>query len=147
MRPVSGSGYPERLGYRQVVSYRLTYIGLGLLVLAAVALGAVLVREGESIDLPAPIETVSPAPGSTAIRQATVEVDLEIGYQARIFIDGQPVPDAAFVDATGVYSWAPHRNSAVLTEWTPGQHTIRVEWVRVSGTPDVGSFEWSFRVQ
>lgn len=130
-----------------MVRYRLIYVGLGLLVLAAVVLGSVLVREGESVDLPEPIDAVSPSPGDRVIRQAAVEVDMAIGYQATIFVDGIPIPDASFVPATGVYSWAPHPNSAVFTEWTPGDHEVRVEWTRRSGTPDVGSFEWSFRVQ
>lgn len=127
--------------------YRLVYVGLGLLALAVTILGVTLTREGSPVELPPPIEAVSPEPGTTAIQQATLEVDLEVGYRAAIFIDGTPIPDTTVVDATGVHSWAPHPNSAVLTEWTPGEHTIRVEWDRVSGTPDVGSFEWTFRVQ
>lgn len=129
------------------MSYRLVYIGLGLLALAVVALGFVFYREGTPVELPPPLEAVSPSPGQTVIRQAAIEVDLEVGYRATIYIDGQPVSDADFIPATGVYSWAPHPNSAVLTEWTPGEHTVRVEWQRASGTPAVGSFEWSFRVQ
>jgi len=50
------------------------------------------------------------------------------------------------VPATGVYTWAPHANSAVMTEWSTGEHTVRVEWLKVSGTPEGGEFEWSFRV-
>lgn len=127
--------------------YRLFYIGLGLLAVAAVALGALLTQEGDPIELPGPIEAVTPNPEETVIRQAVVEVDLEVGYEATIFVDGTPVPDATFVPATAVYSWGPHPNSAVMTQWTPGEHTVRVEWNRVSGSPDVGSFEWTFRVQ
>lgn len=133
--------------YHHRVPYRLVYVGLGLLALAVTILGVTLTREGSPVELPPPIEAVSPEPGTTAIQQATLEVDLEVGYRAAIFIDGTPIPDTTVVDATGVHSWAPHPNSAVLTEWTPGEHTIRVEWDRVSGTPDVGSFEWTFRVQ
>lgn len=125
----------------------MLYVGLGLLAMAAVALGVVLAREGTPVELPGPIEAVSPSPQETVISQAVVEVDLEVGYEATIFVDDMPVPDATFVAATGVYSWAPHPNSAVLTRWTPGEHTVRVEWYRVSGNPDVGQFEWSFRVQ
>lgn len=127
--------------------YRLVYIGLGLLATAALILGLLLTREGTPVELPGPIEAVSPSPEETVIRQAAVEVDLEIGYEATLYVDGMPVPDATFVAATGVYSWAPHPNSPVLTQWTPGEHTVRVEWVRVSGSPDIGEFEWSFRVQ
>lgn len=127
--------------------YRMIYLGLGLLAVAVVTLGFVFAREGEPIDLPGPIEAVSPAPGDRVIRQAVVSVDLEVGYEAQIYVDGMPVPDADFVAATGVYQWGPHPNSAVMTEWTPGEHTIRVEWLRVSGSPEGGSFDWTFRVQ
>lgn len=147
VRLPAGSGFGAWPGYRRNVSYRLVYIGLGLLALAVVALGLVLTQEGTPVELPGPLEAVSPTPGETVIRQATVEVDLEIGYEADIYVDGMLVPDASFVAATAVYSWAPHPNSAVLTQWTPGEHTIRVEWLRVSGSPEAGSFEWSFRVQ
>ncbi|MGH8910931.1 MAG: hypothetical protein ACRDVD_00335 [Acidimicrobiia bacterium] len=127
------------------MSYRLLYVGLGLLAVAAVALGVVFTQEGDPVELPPPIEAVSPDPGSTVIRQGTVEVDLEIGYEATIFVDGVPIPDPSFVPGTGVYSWSPTPASAVMTEWTPGDHTVVVEWRRITGTPAVGSFEWSFR--
>lgn len=129
------------------VPYRLIYIGLGLLVIAAVALGAALARDGQTIELPGPIESVSPAPGARVIRQAVVEVDLEVGYEATVFINGSPVPDATFVEGTGVYSWSPSPGSPIMNEWTPGEHTVRVEWRRITGTPDFGEFEWTFRVQ
>lgn len=125
--------------------YRLIYLGLGLLALAAVALGFVFAQDGDPVELPHPIEAISPTPGSTVIRQGTVELDLEIGYEAIIFVDGFPVPDARFVEATGVYSWSPGPASAVMTEWTPGEHAVRVEWQRVTGTPEFGEFEWTFR--
>lgn len=134
-------------GYRYRVSYRLIYFGLGLLAVGAIALGVVFVQEGDSVDLPGPIESVTPSPGDIAIRQAVLEVDLEVGYQAVIFIDGFPIDGDNFEPATGVYRWAPNPASAVMTEWTPGDHTVRVEWRTVSGSPDFGSFEWTFRIQ
>jgi|FLYL01.1.fsa_nt_gi hypothetical protein len=127
--------------------YRLIYAGLALLALAAVALGAAFARDGEPIALPDPIEAVSPAPGAQVIRQAVLIVDLRVGYEATIYVNGSPLPDATFVDATGVYTWSPHPRSPIMTEWTPGTHHIRVEWRSVAGEPDFGSFEWTFRVQ
>lgn len=138
---------PGFLPYHSDVPYRLVYVGLGLLALAMAILGVVFTREGRPVELPEPVEAVSPRPGATVIQQAVVEVDLQVGYRATIFVDGVPVGDVTVVEATGVHSWEPHPNSSVLTEWTPGEHAIRVEWNRVSGAPDVGSFEWSFRVQ
>ncbi len=129
------------------VSYRFIYVGLGLLAVAAIVLGVVFAQEGEPVVLPGPIESVSPAPNSRVIRQATVEVDLAVGYRATIYVDGTPLPDPQFVEATGVYSWGPTPNSPVMTEWLPGEHTVHVDYERITGTPDVGIFEWSFRVQ
>jgi hypothetical protein len=46
-----------------------------------------------------------------------------------------------------VYRWQPSPNGLYLTEWTPGTHTVRIEWDTFIGLPDPGSFEWEFRVQ
>lgn len=127
--------------------YRFIYIALGLLAVAAIVLGVVFTREGEPVVLPGPVEAVSPTPNSRVIRQAAVEVDLAVGYRATIYVDGTPLPDPHFVEATGVYTWNPAPDSPVMTEWLPGEHTVRVEYERITGTPDVGSFEWNFRVQ
>jgi hypothetical protein len=127
--------------------YRLVYLGLGLLAVAAVVLGVVLNQEGDPVELPPPLEDVSPAPNDVALRQAIVEVDLEVGYEADIYVDGYLVDRADFTEGTGVYRWQPSPTSTVMTQWTPGDHTVKVEWRRVTGTADVGSFEWTFRIQ
>lgn len=129
------------------MTYRFIYVALGLLAVAAIVLGVVFTREGEPVVLPGPVEAVSPTPNSRVIRQAAVQVDLAVGYRATIYVDGDPLPDPHFVEATGVYTWSPTPNSPVMTEWLPGEHTVRVEYQRITGTPDVGSFEWTFRVQ
>lgn len=125
--------------------YRLVYLGLGLLVVAVIALSVVFARDGVAVEIPPPIEAVRPEPNATIIRQGVVEVDLEVGYEATIFLNGFPITPT-FVEATGVYSWAPSANDPLMTDWTPGQHTVRVEWVKVTGVPESGSFEWTFRV-
>lgn len=129
--------------------YRWIYAGLALLGVAAIALGVALSPEGEPVELPAPLEAVSPRPGDAVLRQAVLEVDLAVGYVADIYVDGFLVPasEVTFVEATGVYRWSPRPSGAYLTEWTPGVHTVRVEWTRSTGLPDVGFFEWTFRVQ
>ena len=126
--------------------YRLIYAGLALLGVAAIAFGIVLSPSGEEIELPGPIETIAPSPGSQVPRQANLEIDLEVGYEVDIVVDGWPINDATFVPATGVYRWSPHPNHPTITEWTPGEHTVRVTWNTYTGLPDTGSFEWSFRV-
>jgi hypothetical protein len=126
--------------------YRLIYIGLALVAVAAIAFGLALSPEGEGIELPGPVESVSPLPGSQVPSQAAIEIDLEVGYEADIVVDGWPITDATFVEPTGVYRWSPHPNHATITEWAPGEHTVRVTWNTYTGLPDTGSFEWTFRV-
>lgn len=126
--------------------YRLIYIGLGLVAVAAIAFGLALSPEGNEVVLPGPIESVSPAPGDLVPPQAILEIDLEVGYEAEIRVDGWPVSDATFVRATGVYRWTPSPSSPTINEWTPGEHTVSIVWNTYTGLPDTGSFEWSFRI-
>ncbi|HJS71433.1 MAG TPA: hypothetical protein VJ858_01785 [Acidimicrobiia bacterium] len=126
--------------------YRLIYIGLALVGIAAVILGIVLSPEGESAEIPPPIESLSPAPGSQVPPQATLIIDLEVGYDAEIVVDGWPIADAEFEPATGVYRWAPSPNSPTIQEWTPGTHTVQIIWNTYTGLPDTGRYQWTFRV-
>lgn len=126
--------------------YRLIYIGLGLIGIAAVALGVVFSTDGEQTELPGALEDVSPDPGALVPPQASIEIDLEVGYEATIFVDDFPISNARFVEATGVYRWTPSQTDPVITEWSSGEHTIRVVWDTYTGLPDPGSFEWTFRV-
>lgn len=128
------------------MQYRLIYIGLALVGVAAIVFGIVFSREGETVELPHPIESISPQPGDQVPLQTVVEIDLEVGYVADISIDGWPVADATFVEATGVYTWAPSPSNPTVPEWTPGEHTVSIVWNTYTGLPDTGSFEWSFRV-
>lgn len=126
--------------------YRLIYAGLALMAVAAIALGILLSPEGERVELPGPIESVSPAPGARVPPQAAIEIDFEVGYEAEIVVDGWPINDATFIQATGVYRWSPSPNHPSISEWTPGEHTVRVTWNTYTGLPDTGSFQWTFRV-
>jgi hypothetical protein len=128
------------------MQYRLIYIGLALVGVAAIVFGIAFSREGETVELPDPIESISPLPGDQVPLQTVVEIDLEVGYVADISIDGWPVADASFVEATGVYTWAPSPSNPTVPEWTPGEHTVSITWNTYTGLPDTGSFEWSFRV-
>jgi len=126
--------------------YRLIYIGLGLVGVAAIALGLALSTEGEPTLLPDVLESVSPSPGSLVPPQTTLEFDLQVGYAAQIVVDGWPIADATFVEGTGVYRWAPSPASPTIQEWTPGLHTVVITWDTYTGLPNPGSYEWSFRV-
>ncbi|MFO7549679.1 MAG: hypothetical protein R6X29_12535 [Acidimicrobiia bacterium] len=129
--------------------YRWIYAGLGLLAVAAIALGVAFGRSGEPQPLPRPFEAVYPGPGDTVIRQTSIEVDLEFGYRAEIHVDGFRLPDSevTFVEATGVYAWSPSPTSLYLDAWAPGEHVVRVVWVSTTGRVEAGEFEWRFRVQ
>lgn len=128
--------------------YRLIYAGLGALALAVIVLAVAFGGGGEPLVLEPPLEAVKPAPNDQVLRQAIIEVDVEVGYDVAIFVDGFRVPteEVVFVDATGVYRWQPNPLGLYLQEWTPGTHTVRIEWDTFSGTPDPGFFEWEFRV-
>ena len=126
--------------------YRLIYAGLALLAIAAVVLGIALSPDGETVELPSPIESVTPAPGDLVPPQTAIEIDLEVGYEAQIVIDGWPITDATFVPGTGVYRWAPSPTHPSIVSWAPGEHTVSIVWDTYSGLPDTGSFEWTFRV-
>lgn len=124
----------------------MIYVGLGLLGLAAIALGVALSTEGEELVVPDVLESISPAPGDLVPLQTTVLIDLPVGYTAQIVVDGWPITDAQFTEATGVYRWAPGPSSPTIQEWSAGEHTVKVTWDRYSGLPDRGTFEWTFRV-
>lgn len=137
--------------------YRLIYFGLGLMAVAAIALGVAFSPDGEAIVLPLPIEAVSPEPGDMVPPQAILEIDLEVGYEAQISIDGWPLStrpvstpgnesDATFEAATGVYRWSPSPSHPTINVWTPGEHTVSIVWDTYTGLPDTGTFEWTFRV-
>jgi len=126
--------------------YRLLYIGLGLLAIAAIAFGILFSTEGQEEILPDALESVSPSPDDLVPLQAIVEIDLEAGFEAVIYVDGWQISDATYVEGTAVYRWAPSPSNPTINVWTPGEHTILVEWDTIAGMPDPGSYEWSFRV-
>ena len=130
-------------------SYRLIYAGLALVAIAAVALAIAFGDGGDPVELPEVVEALVPGPGDAALAQAIVEVDLQPGFLAQIFIDGFPVPasEVAFVEATGVHRWQPARDSLIFDRWSPGEHEVRIVWDRIAGLPQPGEFTWTFRVQ
>jgi hypothetical protein len=134
---------------RSTVSYRLIYAGLALVAIAAVVLAIAFGGGGDPVELPEVVEALVPGPGDAALAQAIVEVDLQPGFLAQIFIDGFPVPasEVAFVEATGVHRWQPARDSLIFDRWSPGEHEVRIVWDRIAGLPQPGEFTWTFRVQ
>lgn len=128
--------------------YRITYALLGL-ALAAVAIGTVVFApSGRPTEVPANVESYSPADGATVLRQIQVEIDLPTDYEITMVIDGITIPGAEIkaVPETGKFTWRPG-DTTTIPEWSVGIHTVWVRWDRRSGLPDPGEWSWSFRVQ
>lgn len=129
-------------------TYRRIYLGLGLALAAVIGLAIVLSPSGTPAELPGPVERVFPLPNDSVIRQTVIEVDMEIGYDLALVVDGFRISPAEIGVQTGTnrFSWQP-APGRFLEAWEPGIHEIRIEWERTSGLPDSGSYSWTFRVQ
>jgi hypothetical protein len=129
-------------------TYRLIYAGLGLGLLAVVALAVAFAPSGDAVDLPGPIERIFPQPNDSVIRQTAIEVDVEPGYGLVLFVDGIRISETEVQEqvGTGLFSWRP-QPGAFIESWEPGLHQVRIEWARRTGLPDPGTFTWTFRVQ
>lgn len=146
-----GDGRPRDRTYARGVdatTYRrillVSGIALGVVVATLVALNPT----GRRTEVPAPLEEVFPLPGDTVVRQTAIEVDLPVGYELSLAIDGIEVPEGEIgvTEATGQHVWQPGPSS-LFASWTPGDHIVRATWERYSGgVPDRGSFTWAFRV-
>ncbi len=129
-------------------TYRLVYAGLGLALVAVIGLAIAFNPSGAEPRLPDPVERVFPPPNDSVIRQTVLEIDLVVGYELVLFVDGFRISPAEIRVQAGTnrYSWQP-APGRFLEAWEPGSHEIRIEWDRVSGLPDPGSYSWTFRVQ
>lgn len=128
--------------------YRALYLVLSLALVAVVAFGFAFGSPDRPGDgRPTQIESISPEPGETVVRQSRIEVDVPVGYAIDLFVDGRliPIEELFFVEGTGVYSWQP-TTGRVITDLSPGQHEVLVRWRTLSGLPDVGEYSWTFRV-
>lgn len=128
-------------------SYRAVYLGLGLALVAVIALGLAFgspARPGAG--RPSQIEAVSPEPGETVVRQTPIEIDVPTGYAVDLYVDGLLIPthEVFVVEGTGVHSWQPGPDRAVV-ELAPGLHEVLVRWRTRSGLPDSGEYSWTFR--
>ncbi len=128
-------------------NYRRIYLALGLALIGVVILGIVFGSpDGAGVGRPQQIESISPEPGETVIRQTRIEVDVPPGYAIDLFVDGLLIPadEMFFVEGTGIYSWQPG-GEKTIAELSPGQHEVLVRWRTVSGLPDIGEYSWTFR--
>lgn len=122
--------------------------GLGL-ALAAVVVGAVLIApSGTGVALPEQVERISPTEGAIVLRQTTLEIDMQFGYEIDLVIDGVPIPREQLSGNAqiGLFRWAPSSDTFV-PEWTPGTHTIEMTWDTTGSIPDPGQLVWTFIAQ
>ena len=148
---------------------------LGLLLASLViACGGVLIIWGmtdaltgdDGIDRPAAIESVSPVENAVQVlQQEGVVVDLEYGYEARLFIDdvelpitllgqidvapGEMIelpPTAVFDAGNAVLSFKPVEG-AVIESFPEGRHEAKVIfWNTEEGEDTARTYRWSFNV-
>ncbi len=128
--------------------HRLVYLGLSLALVAVVALAVAFGSpQVDRPPRPTQVEAIHPQEGDSVPRQTRIEVDLPVGYRVELFVDDLRIPEESvqFVEGTGVVSWDP-RSQPELLDWSPGEHRVLVRWDTVTGLPDPGEYEWSFRV-
>ncbi|MCP4246867.1 MAG: hypothetical protein GY778_07445, partial [bacterium] len=131
----------------QDTTYRLIYAGLGLALVAVIALAVAFSPSGTQPQLPDPVERVFPLPNDAVIRQAALEIDMQVGYEIVLFVDGFRISPVEIGVQTGTnrYTWEP-APGRFLETWEPGSHEVEITWERVAGLPDPGSYRWTFRV-
>lgn len=129
-------------------TYQRLLIGLAISLVAVVAAVWMINPLGDDAALPDPLEEVFPLPGDTVVRQTVIEVDLPVGYEIELEVDGITIPpnEIALLEGTGRWSWGPGPNR-LWEVWDAGEHTVTVRWDSAPGAvPDPGSFSWGFRV-
>lgn len=128
--------------------YRIAFLLLGIALALIVIFAVVFAPGGGEFELPAAVESISPGNDETVLRQIDLTIDMAVGYDIELFVDGVRIPESeiAFTEATGVHVWHPGPPSAP-TEWSAGFHSVHINYERISGRVDVGSVSWVFRVQ
>ena len=88
----------------------------------------------EELVLPNSLENIYPLPYDQVPQQASLEIDLPVGYQLTLIVDNYIIPQSEiqYVEATGVYIWRPGPGKTFET-WNPGKHTIRISWDTITG--------------
>jgi hypothetical protein len=127
---------------------RIALISLTVALVLLLVVAVVIYPSGGPDSLPEPLEAVTPAPGGLVIAQTEIVVEIAIGYEVALVVDGIPIPSDEIyaVAATGTFRWRPQPGS-VIEELAPGEHTVEVSWDRTGNDrPDPGAYSWTFRV-
>ncbi len=128
--------------------YRLVFLALGLALIGVIVFAVIFGPDASDPGLPAAIERVAPEDGATVLRQTDLVIDMAVGYEIELFIDGRQIPETEIdtVEATGVRTWVTGPGKT-FDEWTPGLLAILVRYDRVAGGVDIGELRWVFRAQ
>ncbi|MEX2322525.1 MAG: hypothetical protein WEA29_01985 [Acidimicrobiia bacterium] len=129
-------------------AFRRLMIGLGLALAALVVTLAVLDTDGDPLELPGALRSVYPHPNDMVLSQVGLEINLPVGYEITLTVDGVGIPESeiSVTPEIGQFRWRP-APGRVIEGWEPGEHTIEITWDRVAGgPPDPGGFSWEFRV-
>lgn len=95
----------------------------------------------------AAIEALIPSEGADVLRQATVGIDLADGYQARLIVNNQNIPDDQIGgdNALSIFTFTPGEGQA-LESLAGGQNCVIATYWRVVDGPDRSqSIRWCFR--
>lgn len=128
--------------------YRLTYMLLGLALIAIIGVSIMFIPSGDPETLPSAVENYSPRQGDIVTNPIKVLIDLKSNYVATFLIDGTPIPedDVDAIVETGRHQFVPGPGKAI-ERWTPGEHTVVVTWIGGRGSVDTGTLVWTFTVQ
>lgn len=130
------------------MTYRRLLIGLAVAFAALITAVVLIDTDGDPATLPEPLQSVFPLPNDVVARQTGIEVDLPIGYELTLSIDGIHIPpdEITVLEGVGRHRWRP-APGRIIEQWEPGSHLIEITWDRVAGgRPDPGGFSWTFRV-
>lgn len=128
--------------------YRMAFLTLGIALIGVIVFAVVLSPDAAEFELPPAIEAIAPADGATVLRQTDLVIDMAIGYEIEVFVDGRLIPpdEITFVEGTAVRTWVPTAGESG-NEWAPGLHSVLVRYDRVSGGVDIGELRWVFTAQ
>mgnify|MGYP001156871573 FL=1 len=127
-------------------TYRFIILLLTGLLILVITWGVTFSQNNnEELVLPNSLENIYPLPYDQVPQQASLEIDLPVGYELTLIVDNYIIPQSEiqYVEATGVYIWRPGPNKTFET-WNPGKHFVKISWDTFTGLPNFGEYEWEF---
>ena len=102
-------------------TYRLIILSLTVLLSLTIYFGISFSQNNnETKELPSVIENISPLPNDQVPQQASLEIDLPVGYELTLIVDNYIIPtsEILYIEGTGVYVWKPGLNKT-FEVWNP----------------------------